>query len=107
MMRQLGSIGTLPSRWAQCQQVLAGTSPEMASSEAKDRSPGLLQVPQRLVFQHLHQPVPYGTTPARAPGWGRGDVGAPAGPAGTALTLSEGRLQWCQEAGNERVVKCA
>lgn len=35
MMRQLGSIGTPPSRWAQCQQLLAGTSPETASSEAK------------------------------------------------------------------------
>lgn len=35
-----------------------------------------------------------------------GGVGLPAGPEGTALTLSEGRLQWRQEAGSGQVVKC-
>lgn len=78
-----------------------GTSPEMASSEAKARLPSHLQVSRRLVFQHLRHPAPYGTSRLL-----EGGRGLPTGPAGTALTLSEGSLQWCQEAGKERAVKC-
>lgn len=79
----------------------------------KDRPPGLLHVPQVLLrsstftnplHMETHRPGFCAQHEGSWAGKGRG-VRAPAGPEGTALTLSEGRLRWCQEAGCGRAAK--
>lgn len=104
-MRQLGSqTGPVP---ATADRHVSGNG----LSGGKGKPPRSAACPpEASVFRNFHPPAPYGNTPARAlciahgGSWvGKGSgVGVPAGPEGTALTLSEGRLQRRQEARSGR-----